>query len=182
MRLLLHICCAPCTICPLRVLRSREADVTGYFFNPNIHPFMEYRKRSETLRDYAEQAGLKVIWHEPYEMETYLRAVVYHEKDRCRICYHMRLSRTARLAADEGFNAFSSTLLYSKYQKHDLIRTVGEQLGREHNISFLYDDFRAGWQEGVSASREMGLYRQPYCGCIYSEQERYNTIGALKRR
>jgi hypothetical protein len=173
MKILLHICCSPCLIYPLRILREIGHDVTGHFFNPNIHPYLEYQRRADTLSAYAGEKGLPVIWAEDYGMEAFFRLVAGHEDDRCRICYTLRLQETARVAKEEGFTGFTTTLLYSKFQKHDVIREVGERLGREVGIPFVYHDFRAGWQEGVDLSREIGMYRQPYCGCLYSEKDRY---------
>lgn len=173
MRLLLHICCAPCTIYPLKVLRQDGHAVTGSFFNPNIHPYLEYKRRRDTLEDYASGEGLPVIWDETYPMEQFLRETVFHEEERCLRCYDMRLRYVAQTAAAGHYDGFSTTLLYSKYQKHDVIRSTGEALASEYGVPFFYQDFREGWQEGVETSRRIGLYRQPYCGCIYSEKERY---------
>ena len=173
LKIILHICCGPCTIYPLRILREMGHDLTGYYFNPNIHPYLEYKRRAETLCAYAGEKELPVIWAEDYGMEAFFRMIVGQEDDRCRICYTLRLQETARVAKEGGFAGFTTTLLYSKFQKHDIIREVGERLGREVNIPFVYIDFRAGWQEGVRLSRELGMYRQPYCGCIYSEKDRY---------
>jgi predicted adenine nucleotide alpha hydrolase (AANH) superfamily ATPase len=92
----------------------------------------------------------------------------------------MRLEQAARFAAANHYEAFSSTLLYSRYQNHALLRETGEKLAQRHGIAFYYEDFRRGWQEGISRSKELGLYRQPYCGCIYSEQERYDK--AMRKR
>jgi len=173
LKILLHVCCGPCTIYPLRVLREMGHDLTGYCFNPNIHPYLEYKRRAETLLAYAGEKAFPVIRAEDYGMEDFFRLVAGHEEDRCRICYTLRLRETARLAKEGGFAGFTTTLLYSKFQNHELIREIGERLEREVNIPFFYFDFRAGWQEGVSISRELGMYRQPYCGCLYSEKDRF---------
>lgn len=178
MKILLHTCCGSCTIYPLRILRSMGHDPVGYFFNPNIHPYLEYRRRAETLAAYAETQGLPLIWAEGFAMEAFFRSVAGREADRCRHCYTLRLTEAARMAKVEGCEGFTSTLLYSKFQKHELIRELGEQIGRENGVPFLYHDFRAGWREGVRVSREIGLYRQPYCGCLYSEKERYLRVAA----
>ena len=172
-KILLHICCGPCTIYPLRILRELNHDVTGYYFNPNIHPYLEYRRRAETLAAYAGEKGLPVIWAEGYGMEVFFRLIAGREDERCRICYTLRLQEAVRTAKEGGFAAFTTTLLYSKFQKHDLIREVGERLGRESNIPFIYVDFREGWKESMRISKESGMYRQPYCGCVYSEKERF---------
>ncbi len=175
MRLLLHICCAPCTIYPLQILRSERHDLYGLFYNPNIHPYQEYTKRLDTLRTYAAQVGLSVTYEE-YDMEDFLRNVAFREKDRCRHCYYGRLQHAAHRAKDERLEGFTTTLLYSKFQDHAMIKKIGESLAIEHQIKFYYRDFRVGWMDGIRVSKEMGLYRQPYCGCIYSEKERFYSI------
>jgi len=157
----------------LRVLREEGHEVCGHFFNPNIHPYQEYKKRLDTLDVYAGEEGLQVIREEDYPLEGFLRQVAFREEDRCRHCYRLRLVKTAQIAKNGGFNAFTTTLLYSRFQKHDLIRCIGEEVAVKYGISFLYRDFREGWSEGVRISKALGLYRQPYCGCIYSEKERY---------
>lgn len=173
MKILLHICCAPCSIYPIRILRENSADVMGFFFRDNIHPYTECLKRQQTLVEYAKEIGIKLIIPDDYDMEGFLRNVVFREKNRCYFCYHLRLEATAKLARRGKFDAFSTTLLYSKFQKHDLIRSVGESVGKSVGIPFFYQDFRDGWKEGVQTSKSLGMYRQPYCGCIYSEKERY---------
>ncbi len=174
MKILLHICCGPCAIYPLGVLRAAGgAEVHGYFFNPNIHPYQEWQRRLAALEDYSGAAGLPLIVDKEYNIQDFLRQVAFREADRCRVCYHLRLTHTARVARHGGFEAFSSTLLYSKYQKHDLIAQIGEQAGREAGVAFHYEDFRAGWRHGVDESKKLGMYRQQYCGCVYSERERY---------
>ena len=107
-------------------------------------------------------------------LRDFLRQVVFHEEGRCRLCYSMRLLATVQKALEIRADAFSTTLLYSKYQKHDLIKNLAGRLAEQYNIPFYYRDFREGWQQGIDMAIEMELYRQPYCGCIYSEQERYD--------
>lgn len=172
MKILMHICCAPCAIYPLRILREEGAEVSGFFFNPNIHPYGEYKKRSDTLKEYSSKCGLKMIFDEAYPMEEFLRNVAFREQERCRYCYYTRLSRAVEAARDGRFDGFTTTLLYSKYQKHDLIREMADSLAKDAGVEFVYFDFRKGWKEGIEASKAMGLYRQRYCGCIYSEKER----------
>lgn len=173
MNVLLHICCAPCAIVPVGELRDEGHEITGMFFNPNIHPFQEHQRRLETLREYAEMASFPVIWPDDYPLEEYLQAVLSLGSERCIQCYRIRLDRTAGAAKAGGFDAFTSTLLYSRYQRHDQIREVAAEISRKYDVPFLYRDFREGWQEGLRLSRHMGLYRQPYCGCIFSEKERF---------
>ncbi len=174
MKLLLHVCCAPCLMYPLEILKSKDIEVMGYFFNPNIHPYREFRKRLTTLKDFSKDNNLNLEVESEYNLNEYLRKVVFNEDRRCSICYEMRLRKTVIKAVKIGADAFSSTLLYSTYQNHESIREMGNKLSKEYGIQFLYNDFRVGWQKGIDKSIAMNLYRQPYCGCIYSEQERYD--------
>ena len=173
MKILLHICCGPCAIYPVKELRSAGLDVTGLFFNHNIHPYTEYKLRMEALKSYAQMVELEVIYREEYLLEDFLSNVAGEPQGRCAYCYRSRLEEAARTAAELGFGRFSSTLLYSRYQNQEMIRELGIKLGERYGVEFHYEDFRTGWQEGINLSKEMGLYRQKYCGCIYSEKERY---------
>jgi predicted adenine nucleotide alpha hydrolase (AANH) superfamily ATPase len=155
------------------MMREKGLDVMGFFYRHNIHPYTECLRRQETLQSYAEQINLKVIYQEGYDLEGFIQNVVFRESERCNYCYHDRLRSTALLARHGKFDYFSTTLLYSKHQKHDLIRSMGDSIGKSAGIPFLYQDFREGWQEGIECSKQMGLYRQQYCGCIYSEKERF---------
>ena len=173
MRVLLHICCAPCLVYPLKTLRGEGIDVDGFFYNPNIHPYTEFKKRLEALEEYAGSQGLKLASEVGYDIEEYFRKVVENKGERCASCYEMRLRKVAQAAKDSGYDAFSTTLLYSIYQKHDLLVHVADVIARELDIEFLYRDFREGWKEGREMSRETVSYHQKYCGCVYSEKERY---------
>jgi len=172
-KLLLHICCGPCAIYPVEDLRKSGFEVFGFFYNPNIHPYTEYLRRREALDDYAQKIGLRVIYDDRYRLEEFLRSVVYREDNRCRFCYGMRLEQAARVARKGKFDYFSTTLLVSPFQKHDLIREIGEAQAKRFGVSFYYRDFRKGYKEGAARSRELNMYRQQYCGCIYSEKERF---------
>jgi len=173
MNILLHICCGPCALYPLRTLRDAGHDVTGFFYNHNIHPFQEYSRRLATVREMADKVALPLIVRDDYDLEGFLANVAPDPGQRCNYCYASRLKAAADEAATGGFEAFSASLLYSRYQRHDEIRRLGEGTGLEHGVAFHYQDFRPGWQEGIRLSKELGLYRQQYCGCIYSEKERY---------
>lgn len=175
-RILLHICCGPCSTYPIQRLREAGFQVTGFWYNPNIHPWQEHQRRLESLQKYAEAVGLPVIWYERYEMPLYLRAVVGYEKfrERCQICYQMRLEKTAQVAAEGGFEAFTTTLLISPHQDQALIRQIGEKVAGDWGVEFYFENFRRGWSERGRLVREHDLYQQSYCGCIYSEWERYN--------
>ena len=173
MKVLLHICCAPCTIYSLKALRAESLDVVGFFYNHNIHPYQEYRRRLETVQQFAGPLGLEVIYWDEYDVAGFLREIAFRESKRCHICYHMRLDAAARLAKKSRMDGFTSSLLYSKKQNHELICELGEEIGRSRGIPFVYRDFRQGWQEGAQEAKKLNLYRQQYCGCIFSEQERY---------
>ena len=173
MKILMHACCAPCSIYPLRILRDEGLTAMGYFYRHNIHPYSECLRRQETLEAFAAQEKFKVIIQQGYDLEGFVRNVVYREKDRCRHCYYDRLRSTALVARKGKFDAFTSTLLYSKFQKHALVRDIGEAVAQETGVAFYYQDFRTGWKEGVAVSKSAGMYRQTYCGCIYSEKERF---------
>lgn len=148
-------------------------DVTGYYFNPNIHPYTEWKARRDTLAAYASDIGLDLMIDQNYLLEEFIRGVVHRETERCSFCYDMRLRKTAETAAINHFDAFTTTLLVSPYQKHEMIIETGRRVAQETGVEFLYHDFRPGYREATARSRELGMYRQKYCGCIYSEKERY---------
>jgi hypothetical protein len=172
--LLVHACCGPCAITVFQTLLGRGEDVRGFYYNPNIHPLTEYLRRKEALAQVGERLGVEVDFVDSeYDPIPFLRLAAFREKDRCRQCYTLRLDRCAREARRLGCAGFTTTLLYSKYQIHQAIRVAGEEAGRAHGVEFAYEDFRPGWDEGVRLSKEWELYRQPYCGCIFSEYDRY---------
>jgi predicted adenine nucleotide alpha hydrolase (AANH) superfamily ATPase len=173
MKILLHACCANCLIYPHETLEKEGHEVFGLWYNPNIHPFTEYMRRLDAVRQYEKKTGLRIIYRDEYDLVRFLRGVAFRESERCRFCYHMRLETAALTARHGDFDGFTSTLLFSKHQEHDLIRGIGESVGRRHGVDFLYEDFREGWEHGRARSQELDLYRQQYCGCVYSEMERY---------
>ena len=178
MKILFHICCAPCAIYPYFRMREEGLELTGYFYNPNIHPYLEFKKRLETVREFSLRAGLDVLYRDGYDLDEFLSLVTGKGAHRCEQCYRMRLSAAGTAAREMGFTVFTTSLLYSKYQKHDLIRGVAEETASDNGIEFYYEDFRLGWREGIIESKAMGLYRQQYCGCIYSEKDRYHPRSA----
>lgn len=173
---LLHVCCAPCSISVVDALRDEGYDVTGVFFNPNIHPLKEYLARRDSMKQLADKANLDVIWaDEDYDLTGWLAMVSSNPKygARCKLCYEQRLSYTQRIAAEQGFNYFSTSLLYSTKQLHELLADVGNAV-QKPETPFLYHDFRPLWKEGIERAIEEEFYRQSYCGCVYSENERYH--------
>ncbi len=173
MKLLMHICCANCSIYPLQSLRKRGIDTSGYWYNPNIHPFTEYSSRLEALKHLQKEWDLDIDYVDHYGLKDFVRNVVHNEADRCEHCYSSRLEETARTAKKNGFDAFTTSLLVSPHQKFDMILNKGTEMSDKYNIEFFGEDFRQGYREGMRTSKELGLYRQKYCGCIYSEMERY---------
>ena len=172
-KLLIHACCGPCAIYPVDQLRQEGNRLMGYFYPHNIHPYSECLRREDTLRAYAGKIDLEIIYPDAYDLKAFLQKVAFRELDRCTICYHERMQATAFMAKRGRFDGFTSTLLYSKFQNHDLIRSIGESVGRAQDIPFVYRDFRKGWKVGIQTSKTLGMYRQQYCGCIYSEAERF---------
>ena len=173
MKTLLHICCAPCANQPIEVLRTDGLEVTGFWYNPNIHPFTEYRARRNTVREYAGVIELPLIERNDYGLRPFVRTVVEDIEHRCVKCYEMRLFETARQAAEGGFDSFTSSLFISPYQNHELMRDVAERAAHEYGVEFLYWDFRPYFRAGQDFAREHGFYMEKYCGCVFSEEERY---------
>ena len=172
MKILLHTCCAPCVTYPMKVLSERGYQVVPYFYNPNVHPYGEYQKRYSAVSDYCRKQGVD-LQVGPYEMEQFLLEVSSRVDTRCERCFQIRLERAARQTSILGIGEFTTTLLVSPYQDQRLIRSAGESAAIEHGVLFLFEDMREGYQETVSRSRELDIYRQSYCGCVYSEKERY---------
>lgn len=172
-RILLHICCGPCSIYPLSALRGDRFAVHGFFYNPHIQPYQEFEKRLAALRTFAECEDMPLIVRPDYDPETFFRQVAFRETNRCLYCYSLRLSAAAGIAKKSRFDAFTTTLLYSKFQKHQLVAAVAEEASGKYGVPFLYRDFRSGWREGQEKAKALGMYRQQYCGCIYSEMERF---------
>ncbi|MFC1559619.1 epoxyqueuosine reductase QueH [Candidatus Margulisiibacteriota bacterium] len=173
--LLLHVCCAPCSTSVLRELRLQGAKVSGFFYNPNIHPEEEFGKRIEALRNYSAKEKLNIMIDSIYDIELFKKEVESKGGDRCEHCYRLRLERTAHCAKQNNFSAFTTTILISPYQKHDIVRQVGEEMSKKYDIEFYYQDFRPLYRGSIDLSKEMGLYRQKYCGCYLSLEEAKNA-------
>ena len=199
MRLLLHVCCAGCACYPLIKLRQvkvqgKDLEITGFWYNPNIHPYSEYQNRMMTMGYFSQKENLPMIWKDEYALEEWLEAIrgefdltgpslrksrgpgCWTKEKRCEKCYNLRLKKLAEEAKQKGYDYFSTTLLYSKFQKHHSIKEICQKLKNQYNVDFYYFDFRIGWKEGIEISKKMGLYRQHYCGCIFSEKEKYFPV------
>ena len=179
--LLLHICCAPCSNMCIETLRGDGIEPVGFWYNPNIHPFTEYRARRNCLRAYAGDIGLKLLEQNDYGLRPFVREVAGDIDGRCIKCYEMRLGRTAQYAAEMGYDAFTSSLFISPYQKHDLMRQVAENAAARFGVTFLYRDFRPYFKAGQERARALGFYMQKYCGCVFSEEERYLKANKILR-
>ena len=174
--LLVHVCCAHCAAYTLRYWREQGYEVTAFWHNPNIHPYMEHEQRFGAAKTLAAQLAVPLIVSDGYEIIDYFRQVAGHEGERCRHCFRMRLFRTAQVALENNFDVFTTTLLISPQQKHDLIRETGDSIAEETGMEFLYADLRKRYSDSRHLTRPLDLYRQQYCGCVYSEWERYANI------
>lgn len=178
-KILLHICCGPCAITCVERLRDEGLDVTGFFYNPNIHPGQEYWRRREGAEEVAARMGFPLLFPESPDlqaeqgMDEYFRAVAGKQNNRCLFCYKIRIQKLLWTAAAGDFDLISTSLLYSRYQKHEAIRAIARSLCTDSGPGFYYSDFRSGWSRGITLSKKWGIYRQQYCGCLFSESDRY---------
>ena len=172
-RLLLHTCCAPCAIACVQSLTDENFDVTSFWMNPNIHPYTEYQSRRETLISYAQSIGLPLVVQGEYGLRPFLQAIGQRFDERCGTCYALRMNAAAQYAAGNGFDAFSTTLLISPYQNHELLVQTAKAAAAKAGVTFLYRDFRPLFRQGQAQARARALYMQKYCGCIFSEEDRY---------
>ena len=173
MKTLLHICCAPCANQCIDTLRNEGLAVSGFWYNPNIHPYTEYRERRNCLQNYAKEIDLPLILKDEYALRPFVREVAEDLDNRCGKCYRMRLFETAKAAKELGFDNFTSSLFISPYQNHELMKEIALEAAEMYEIPFLYRDFRPLFKAGQEKARELGFYMQKYCGCVFSEQERY---------
>jgi len=172
MRLVVHVCCAPCLAATLPAFRER-GEVLPFFYNPNIHPLLEFRKRLKALDVFAEREGIEIEADREYGLARFLGLVAPDGTGRCAACYRERLGRTARYAREQAADAFSTTMLCSTHQDHDAVRSAGQDAADEAGVAFLSVDLRGRAADGLAAAKKMGLYHQQYCGCIFSEYDRY---------
>lgn len=173
MNILLHICCAPCEIYPIERLRKDKHAAAGFFYNPNIHPYSEYLKRKEEVEKYSKEIKFNVTYRD-YSLMEYLRYIVDNEdqKNRCPVCWWLRIKRCAQFAKESAFDAFTTTLLGSPYQNHEILKNICEDIAKESGLKFHYEDFRIGFKAAHEKAKKKGMYCQNYCGCLFSEKER----------
>jgi len=174
MKVLVHTCCAGCAIYTINTLEHKLGRVTGFFSNPNIHPYTEYQKREKALKSFASKHKKEIVFDD-YAPEGFFQEINYKETkgERCPICWKMRLKRAAEFAKANSYNAFTTTLLISPYQEHFVVKIIGEEVAKETEVPFYYEDFRTGFRDSQQSLKKEGLYSQKYCGCIYSERERF---------
>jgi predicted adenine nucleotide alpha hydrolase (AANH) superfamily ATPase len=203
MKILLHICCSNCSLYPVKILQSEGHDFSGFWFNPNIHPLEEYSLRLDSLRKLVEKWSIDMNFINEYEPEEYFKLFDITDTDllnnvrsgsssgwshllklkglsfpeRCSACYRLRLEKTAEHARERGFDALTSTLLISPYQDIEKITEIGKKLADKYETIFYFKDFRPCFRDAMALSRELGLYRQKYCGCIFSWEERKQKGG-----
>lgn len=171
MKLLLHTCCAPCSVYCIDSLRNEGIEPVSYWFNPNIHPYIEYKTRRDTLIEYSKMINLELIINENYGLREFCKEVIDDLDNRCsKHCYRVRIEQTAKYAKENGYDAFTTTLFISPYQNHEQLKKICEEMAEKYDIKFLYRDFRPGFREGQNKARELGLYMQKYCGCVFSEE------------
>jgi len=175
-KLLIHSCCAHCAAYTVDYWRQQGYEVSALWYNPNIHPYTEYQHRLESMQSLAQEINVSLLVTEDYDIIEYFRRVAGHESRRCQYCFNLRLSKTAETARQNGFSAFTTTLLISPQQKHEIIREAGHKIAGEQGLEFLYADLRKRYSDSRCLTKPLNLYRQQYCGCVYSEWERYADI------
>ena len=182
MKLLMHTGCAPCSVYCIESLKNEGIIPTLYWYNPNIHPYQEYKARRDCLKQYASDIGIQAIFQEEYGLDEFCKNVINNLQNRCvNYCYKVRLEQTAKYAKENGYDAITTTLFVSPYQNHEALKKVCEEVCKKYELEFVYRDFRVGFREGQAKAREYGLYMQKYCGCIFSEEDRYNVKNLMKQ-
>ena len=187
MKILLHACCGPCSLEPVRLLQEQGHDLTIGYMNSNIHPREEYTHRLETLLAWARAEGIPVVEGE-YDPAEWAAAVGSPDTwgeghiDRCRACYRMRLEAAARYAKDAGYEALSTTLAVSPYQFTEVIHEELEAVAATYGLAVVFQDFRPFYPEATRRSRALGMYRQNFCGCAPSKAEAEAERQEFKRR
>ncbi len=177
---LVHCCCAHCSAYSIKHWQQQGYNASALWYNPNIHPYSEHQKRLEAMQAFSKQLDFPLIEIKGYDITRYFRAINGDEAERCRHCFRLRLQKTAEIALEKGFSAFSSSLLISPHQKHELLAEIGSEIAAKTGIEFLYADLRKRYSDSRHITKPLELYRQQYCGCLYSEWERYAGMEAKK--
>ncbi|MFH2116787.1 MAG: epoxyqueuosine reductase QueH [Bacillota bacterium] len=171
------MCCAPCAVYPVQVMKEKGIEIDGLYYNPNIHPYEEFQKREENIEKLAAQEGFFVHYLPDFKEDLWL-ALESKDQNKCNMCYEMRLKKAFEFAKEHGYNAVTTSLLVSPYQQHELIIEIAKKYAKVYDVSFYYEDFRVGYRQGQKKAKEFGLYCQRYCGCILSLKEKIQQIVA----
>ncbi len=172
MNIMLHICCAPCAMGVLKSIPQKDGyKVTGYYYNPNIHPIQEFDARRMSVEALSGDNEFPVIYDDEMMQEYWKKSLHGEKEKRCGVCYALRTKQIAKTAKEKGMDAFTTTLLISPWQDHERIRALGEAASAKYDIPFFYKDFRPFYREGKNEAYNRGYYLQKYCGCIFSYQE-----------
>lgn len=177
----MHMCCAPCAIYPVSSLKAQGHIVDGLYYNPNIHPHEEFIKREEYLEKLAEMEGFFVHYMPDFKQDLW-DALHANDERKCRMCYELRLKQTFQFAKERKYDAVTTSLLVSPYQKHELIVEIALKYAKVYGVEFFYEDFRVGYKEGQKKAKDFGLYCQRYCGCILSLKNAINEISVNFKR
>ena len=177
-KLFLHMCCGPCALGSVPAFRQEGFAPSGYYYNPNIHPWREYEKRWRTLKEVSDFLNFTLLPPGEYNYANHLLPALAGS-NRCENCYHLRLYETARKAKEHDFAFFSTTLLISPYQDQEKILKIGQAAGDEYGVKFIFKDLRPFFRTAQTQAKEKQFYRQGYCGCIFSEVERYSKKGLV---
>lgn len=171
---LMHTCCAPCSVSCIEMLREEKLEPILFWYNPNIHPYTEYQKRLDSLWEYSMDIGVELVIKDEYELKEFVELAIKDIENRCvEVCYRLRLEETAKAAKELGYKKFTTTLLVSPYQDTEKLIEIGKELAKKYNLEFIVLDFKSKFREGQEKAKELDLYMQKYCGCIFSEAERY---------
>lgn len=178
-KLLLHVCCGPCSSAVLELL-TKYFDITLYYYNPNIYPSEEYTKREQELHKVVSGLHMDVqVISEEYDPTVFYSLVRGHEADpeggeRCKLCYHLRMEQAVKYAKEHAYDLFTTTLSISPYKHSDTLNEIGFDLEKEYGVPYLYSDFKKnnGYLRSCQITRELGIYRQDYCGCVFSFRSR----------
>lgn len=175
MKLLIHACCAPCLTYAYQYFKkNHEGKISVLWYNPNIHPFTEYEKRLNALITFQDKTNADIIYKDNYDLENFLEGAMKAES-RCDFCYRCRLAKTAEIAKKNDFDTFTTTLTISPYQNHEKIKEIGKEEGEKNGVKFIYKDLTDGFYKSHEMANKMRLYKQGYCGCIFSEMDRYEN-------
>lgn len=184
-KIIVHVCCGVCSIMTFKILEEKFEPI-GFWFNSNIHPYEEYRRRLQNAGYVFQKIGKNIEWDMNYDIVGWFSSIIQVAKDknsRCKKCYEIRLEKTAQFARQKGIKLFTTTMLYSIHQDAQSIEKIGHLMAEKYSLEFLPIDLREHYQKGQEISRRWSVYRQRYCGCLFSELEREGLFNeGIKKR